>query len=203
MPDVDRVVEPARTTEPARGINGTLIGFAPGAGGIGHLLRMAIDAEQVGATLLHLPAEQPDLPAAVAGLREHTDLILTCDTPVPGTDRVSSGFDRAVIEDSDDLPAVVQRVARLVAEHPSGIGITGRGRSTLPALLATLAAGGHVLVEPAASAADAVGASGASAPPIAPARDHVALVARASGLSRIAGRPPLDRHAARKLLGLT
>ena len=33
-------------------------------------------------------------------------------------------------------------------------------------------------------------------------RDFVALVARASGLARIAGRPPLPRPAARALLGL-
>ena len=71
---------------PDSGTVGTLLSLAPAAGPIGHLLRTAIDAEQVGATRLHLPAEQPDLPGAVAALREHTTLVLTCDTPVPGAD---------------------------------------------------------------------------------------------------------------------
>ncbi|MET3804538.1 hypothetical protein ABIB25_001533 [Nakamurella sp. UYEF19] len=193
MRDAARLATPAGA--PDRVLTGTLIGFAPAAGEIGHLLRIAIDAEQVGATLLHLPADQPDLPSAVSGLREHTDLVLTCDRAHPGLDVVSSGFERTVLDHSDDLPDVVGQVARLVAEHPSGIAVTGRGRSTLPVLLATLAAGGHVMVEPAEPGDHIPGAAPSG-------RDHVALIARASGLARIAGRPPLDRRAARTLLGL-
>src|SRR4051812_20014609 len=53
-------------------LSGTLITVAPVAGPIGHLLRTAIDAEQVGATRLHLAADQPDLLTAVSALRAHT-----------------------------------------------------------------------------------------------------------------------------------
>ncbi len=172
---------------------GTLITVVPAAGPIGQLLRTAIDAEQVGAARLHLPADQPDLPLAVSALREQTSLVLTCDVPVEGTDEVSSTFVDAVVDDSPDLPAVVREVARLVSAHPGGVGVHGRGKAALPVLLASLAAGGHLLVEPPEH--DAVPAGGAR-------RDQVALVARASGLARIAGRPPLPVPAARRLLGL-
>ena len=38
---------------------GTLITLVPAAGELGHLLRAAIDAEQVGASRIHLAADQP------------------------------------------------------------------------------------------------------------------------------------------------
>ncbi len=174
---------------------GTLITVAPAAGPIGHLLRTAIDAEQVGAARLHLPADQPDLTTAVAALREQTRLVLTCDSPITELDIIGSDFLDAVVEDGGDLPDVVAEVARLVAEHPAGIGICGRGAAALPALLAALAAGGHVWV---AAPEQALAAPGHAPQP----RDQAALVARAAGLARIAGRPPLDRWAARQLLGL-
>jgi hypothetical protein len=175
-------------------VAGTLITVAPVAGPIGHLLRTAIDAEQVGATRLHLAVDQPDLSTAVSALREQTRLVLTCDSPSPDVDVIGSDFVDATIQDASDLPGVVAEVARLVAAHPAGVGICGRGAAALPALLAALAAGGHLWVD--APEHDAL--SGLAAHP----RDHAALVARASGLARIAGRPPLDRRAARTLLGL-
>lgn len=175
-------------------ITGTLITVAPVAGPIGHLLRTAIDAEQVGAARLHLPADQPDLLLAISALREQTDLVLTCAVPVPGVDEISSDFHDAEVPESADLPAVVTAVARLVAAHPGGVGVHGRGGAALPVLLAALAAGGHVLV----AAPDAGPAGGGRG-----GRDHVAMVARASGLARIAGRPPLLPPAARTLLGLS
>lgn len=180
--------------EPRTPSIGTLITLAPVAGPIGHLLRTAIDAEQVGAARLHLAADQPDLATAVSALREQTKLVLTCDTPTAEVDDIGSDFLDAVVDDSADLPAVVAEVARLVAGNPAGVGICGRGTAALPALLAALAAGGHVWVD----APEQNPADGQSAH----LRDHAALVARASGLARIAGRPPLDRRAARKLLGL-
>ncbi len=70
--------------------DGTLITVAPAAGPIGHLLRTAIDAEQVGATRLHVPSDQPDLEAAIAALRDQTRLILTGD--VAGLHEMPSGF---------------------------------------------------------------------------------------------------------------
>ena len=172
---------------------GTLITVAPAAGPIGHLLRTAIDAEQVGAARLHLATDQPDLLAALAALREQTALVLTCDVPVPGAEVIASDFLDVVVPESGDLPTVVTEVARLVAAHPGGVGVHGRGRAALPVLLAALAAGGHVLVAPPDTEPEAGSRSG---------RDHVALVARASGLARIAGRPPLPPPAARGLLGL-
>lgn len=175
---------------------GTLITAAPAAGPIGHLLRTAIDAEQVGATRLHLHADQPEPSAAVAALREHTQLIVTCDAAVPGVDLIASGFVDAVVPAGEDLPALVAEVARLVATHPAGVGINARGSAALPALLAALAAGGHVWVQAPEFDAPAAGRSG-------PVKDHAALVARAGGLARIAGRPPLDRRSARVLLGLS
>ncbi len=174
---------------------GTLITVAPVAGPIGHLLRTAIDAEQVGATRLHLPADQPDLATTVAALRGQTRLILTCDAGTADVDVVRADFIDAVVGESSDLPGVVAQVARLVAENPAGITICGSGSSALPTLLAALAAGGHIWVG--APEHESAGPGPAPHP-----RDHAALVARASGLARIAGRPPLDRRAARTLLGL-
>ena len=162
--------------------DGTLITVAPMAGPIGHLLRTAIDAEQVGATRLHLAADQPDAGAAVSALREQTRLILTSDAEIAGLDRISSGFADVLLDENLDRPALVVAVAEIVAAHPAGVSLCGAGGSAVPVLLAALAAGGHLSVA-------------------SSARDHAALVARASGLARIAGRPPLDRAAARDLLG--
>lgn len=174
---------------------GTLITVAPVAGPIGHLLRTAIDAEQVGAARLHLAVDQPDLAVAIAALREQTALVLTSDERVDGVDSIAWDFVDAVVPDGSDLPAVVTEVARLVAAHPGGVGLHGRGPVALPVLLASLAAGGHVLVAAPESEPTTVGGRSA--------RDHVALVARASGLARISGRPPLPLPAARTLLGLS
>jgi hypothetical protein len=182
-------------------VSGTLITVAPAAGPIGHLLRTAIDAEQVGATRLHLSATQPDLERAVSALREQTTLIITCDATPPiddpsTIDVITSDFADAVVREGADLPAVVAEVAHLVSVNPGGVSISGRGAAALPALLAALAAGGHIWVE-APEYEDAAADRHSGRP-----RDHVALVARACGLARIAGRPPLDARAARRLLGL-
>jgi hypothetical protein len=177
---------------------GTLITVAPAAGPIGHLLRTAIDAEQVGATRLHLPVDQPDLPLAVSALREQTTLVITCDELVPGVDVVKSDFVDVVIQDGSDLPGLVAEVARLVAANPGGVAISGRGRAALPALLASLAAGGHIWVEAPEHDDKGPGPAVRSST----VKDHAALVARASGLARIAGRPPMDRTSTGRLLGL-
>ena len=184
------MTDPATATRP-----GTLITVAPAAGPIGHLLRTAIDAEQVGAARLHLPTDQPDLLTAVAALREQTALVLTCDVPVQGTETISSDFVDVELPEDPDLPSLVTEVARLVAAHRGGVSVHGRGTAALPVLLASLAAGGHLLVAAPGPDATAPGGRGG--------RDHVALVARASGLARIAGRPPLPPPVARPLLGLS
>lgn len=160
---------------------GTLITVAPAAGAIGHLLRTAIDSEQVGAARLHLAADQIDLDVAVSALREQTNLILTCAVNIAGVDTLPADFLDIDLEPTADLPALVAEVARVVTAHPAGVSICGVGTAALPVLLATLAAGGHVRVA-------------------AAVKDHAALVARASGLARIAARPPLDPAGARRLL---
>lgn len=175
-----------------------MITVAPSAGPIGSLLRTAIDAEQVGAARLHLAADQPDLSLALSALREQTQLFLTCDSTVHGTDEVESDFVDVVLDDNPDRPALVAEVARLVTANPAGVTVSGRGSAALPVLLAALAAGGHLWV----GAPEHEAATVAPPPFAARPKDHVALVARACGLARIAGRPPLDRPAAARLLGL-
>lgn len=183
---------------------GTLITVAPAPGPIGHLLRTAIDAEQVGAARLHLPTDQPELTLAVSALREQTQLVLTCDDHVPGVDVVGSAFVDAVLQDGSDLPGLVAEVARLVAAHPAGVGIQCCGSAAVPALLASLAAGGHIWVQAPDYDKTSNNDNKTATAPVrsSPVKDHAALVARASGLARIAGRPPMDRRAARMLLGL-
>jgi len=70
---------------------------------------------------------------------------------------------------------------------------TGVGRTTLPVLLAALSAGGHVRVGMEDTISYARGER---------VKDNAQLVARASGLARIAQRPPLDSGQARVLLGV-
>ncbi len=186
---------------------GTLITVAPSADHVGHLLRTAIDAEQVGATRLHLPSGLADPYSVVEALREQTTLVITCTDPPADlpVDRVTSGFADVVLEEQPDLPALVADVAALVTAHPDGIAVHGLGNAALPVLLAALAAGGHVWVDPPGDGAPPAGGSSSRGsltgrPPAV--RDHAALVARASGLARIAGRPPLDRRSTLALLGL-
>ncbi len=175
-----------------------MITVAPSAGPIGSLLRTAIDAEQVGAARLHLAADQPDLSLALSALREQTQLFLTCDSTVHGADEVGSDFVDVVLDDNPDRPALVAEVARLVTANPAGVAVSGRGSAALPVLLAALAAGGHLWV----AAPEHEAATVAPPPFAARPKDHVALIARACGLARIAGRLPLDRPAAARLLGL-
>lgn len=70
---------------------------------------------------------------------------------------------------------------------------TGVGRTTLPVLLASLSAGGHLRVGMEDTISYARGER---------VTDNAQLVARASGLARIAQRPPLAAAEARRLLGI-
>jgi uncharacterized protein (DUF849 family) len=70
---------------------------------------------------------------------------------------------------------------------------TGIGRTTLPVLLASLAAGGHLRVGMEDTIAYAKGQ---------PVESNAQLVARAAGVARIAQRPPLTPAEARALLGV-
>src|SRR6478735_4899599 len=84
---------------------GTLITLAPAASTLSHLLRAAIDAEQVGATRIHLASDQQDIVAVIAGLRRQTDLVITIAPEHPAADlvdRMPADFSEVVLDDGPD-----------------------------------------------------------------------------------------------------
>lgn len=177
---------------------GTLISVAPAACELGHLVRLAIDAEQVGATRIHLAIDQPDFVAAVVALRGQTDLVITADPDHDGADlvdRVPSDFTEIVL-DEDDPPALTAEVARIAAAARSEVSLGGRGAAAVPVLFAAIAVGADLLVGTALSPPEPVDST-AFAGRRAPGRDDAALVARAGGLARIAGRPAAQGRVAR------
>ena len=93
------------------------------------------------------------------------------------------------------MPGTLAALAACLPHLPEGatFAATGVGRSSLPVLLATLSAGGHVRVGMEDTLTYA---------PREPVRDNAQLVARAAGLARIAQRPPLTPDQARALLGI-
>jgi hypothetical protein len=178
---------------------GTLITLMPEAGDLGHLLRIAIDAEQVGASRIHLALEQPDIAAVVNSLRNTTNLLVTADPghPAAGLMDVLPDTDvDAVVDPGPPDDELVARVASVVAAADGVVSIGGRGPAAIPVLLATLAAGGHVLVGTALTPL-APTTTDLRADPRSRGRDDAALVARASGLARLAGRPPVEGRVAR------
>lgn len=186
--------------EPAgSAVGGTLITVAPAPGPLGHLLRAAIDAEQVGASRIHLPLDQPEFIATVAGLRRQTGLVITTDPDHPGADlvdRLPPTLLEIVLDEGPSDIDLVAQVARIAEERDGDVSLGGHGSAAIPVLFAALAVGAHLRV-------------GTSQTPLEPptndlrgdprprGRDDAALVARASGLARIAGRPPLEGRAAR------
>ena len=178
--------------------DGILISLAPAAGELGHLLRSAIDAEQVGATRIHLALDQPDFVATVAGLRRQTDLVITTDPAHPGADlvdRLPPDFTEIVL-DGTDPAALTAEVARVVTTATAEVSVGGRGAAAVPVLFAAIAAGADLLV---GTALTPVEPSAPRAPGQDPprGRDDAALVARASGLARIAGCPAAQGKPAR------
>ena len=180
-------------------LGGTLITVAPAPSELGHLLRAAIDAEQVGVSRIHLAIDQPDFIATVAGLRRQTGLVITTDPQHPGADlvdRLPPNLLEIVLDEGPSAIDLVAQVARIAEERDGDVSIGGRGAAAVPVLFAALAVGAHVRV-------------GTSQTPMLPpsndlrgdprprGRDDAALAARASGLARIAGRPPLEGQAAR------
>ena len=93
------------------------------------------------------------------------------------------------------MPGTVQALAAAVQALPpdATFSATGVGRSTLPVMLAALAAGGHLRV----GLEDTL-----TYGPGEPVRDNGQLVARAAGLARIAQRPPAPVEETRALLGV-
>ncbi|PRW62481.1 3-keto-5-aminohexanoate cleavage protein [Actinopolyspora mortivallis] len=94
------------------------------------------------------------------------------------------------------LPATLGALAEAVAGLPprAGFTVAGADGSAVPALLGSLAAGGHVRVGMADTLEYASGV---------PVRDNAQLVARAAGVAKIAQRPPLPPDHVRGVFGLS
>lgn len=93
------------------------------------------------------------------------------------------------------MPGTTAALVAAMQALPEGatFAATGVGRTTLPVMLASLSAGGHLRV----GMEDTL-----SYAPHEPVRDNAQLVARAVGLSKIAQRQPMQVEDARALLGV-
>jgi 3-keto-5-aminohexanoate cleavage enzyme len=113
-----------------------------------------------------------------AGGHVHADLVMGVPGGMPGTAAALI----ACVEAMRGLPAGTTFSA------------TGIGRTTLPVMFASLAAGGHLRVGMEDTLSYAKGQ---------PVESNAQLVARAAEAARLAQRPPLHPDGARELLGLT
>jgi len=104
----------------------------------------------------------------------HVDLVMGVPGGMPGTTS-------ALVSCLRDLPAGATFSA------------TGIGRTTLPVLLASLSAGGHLRVGMEDTITYAKGQ---------PVESNAQLVARAAAFARLAGRPPMSPAEARTFLGM-
>jgi uncharacterized protein (DUF849 family) len=93
---------------------------------------------------------------------------------------------------AETLVAARQQVRALLPADTT-FAATGIGRTTLPVLLASLAAEGHLRVGMEDTLTYAKGQ---------PVESNMQLVARAAGLARLAQRPPMPVAEARRLLGI-
>jgi len=93
------------------------------------------------------------------------------------------------------MPGTTAALVACVSALPEGatFSATGVGRATVPVMLASLSAGGHIRV----GMEDTLTFS-----PGRPVRDNAELVERAADLARVAGRPPLSPADARAMLGI-
>jgi 3-keto-5-aminohexanoate cleavage enzyme len=107
----------------------------------------------------------------------HVDFVLGVPGGAPGTTEAVVAFKQAM----RDLP------------EDATFSATGIGRSTLPVLLASLSAGGHLRVGMEDTITYAKGQ---------PVESNAQLVARAAGFARLAQRPPMSVTEARTLLGV-
>jgi 3-keto-5-aminohexanoate cleavage enzyme len=112
-----------------------------------------------------------------AGGHVHVDLVMGVPGGMPGTTEALVACRQAM----RDLPAGTTFSA------------TGIGRSTIPVMLASLSAGGHLRVGMEDTVTYAKGR---------PVESNMQLVARAVGFAQLAQRPPLTTAEARALLGV-
>ena len=112
-----------------------------------------------------------------AGGHVHVDLVMGVPGGMPGTAAALVACEREI----RDLPAGTTFSA------------TGIGRTTIPVMLASLAAGGHLRVGMEDTITYGKGQ---------PVESNMQLVARAAGFAQLAQRPPLTTAAARELLGV-
>lgn len=112
-----------------------------------------------------------------AGGHVHVDFVMGVPGGMPGT------------------PAALVAAEQMLRDLPAGttFSATGVGRSTLPVLLASLSAGGHLRVGMEDTVTYAKGQ---------PVESNMQLVARAVGFAQLAQRPPLTTVEARELLGV-
>jgi 3-keto-5-aminohexanoate cleavage enzyme len=108
----------------------------------------------------------------------HVDFVMGVPGGMPGT-----------------AEALVAAKQLLVSSLPAGstFSATGIGRTTLPVMLASLAAGGHLRVGMEDTTSYAKGQ---------PVDGNAQLVARAAGLARVAQRPPMPVAEVRGMLGV-
>jgi uncharacterized protein (DUF849 family) len=112
-----------------------------------------------------------------AGGHVHVDLVMGVPGGMPGTTEALTACTAAM----RDLPAGTTFSA------------TGVGRTTLPVLLASLSAGGHLRVGMEDVVTYAKGQ---------PVESNAQLVARAAAFARLAQRPPMTPDDARTMLGI-
>ncbi|MFG2037680.1 3-keto-5-aminohexanoate cleavage protein [Dactylosporangium sp. NPDC048998] len=112
-----------------------------------------------------------------AGGHVHVDLVMGVPGGMPGTVAALAACEAAL----RDLP------------EGTTFSATGIGRSSLPVLLASLAAGGHLRVGMEDTVTYAKGQ---------PVESNAQLVARAGGFARLAQRPPMSTGDARAMLGI-
>lgn len=112
-----------------------------------------------------------------AGGHVHVDFVLGVPGGMPGT------------------PAALVAAEQMLRDLPTGttFSATGVGRSTIPVLLASLSAGGHLRVGMEDTVTYAKGQ---------PVESNMQLVARAVSFAQLAQRPPLTTVEARELLGV-
>jgi 3-keto-5-aminohexanoate cleavage enzyme len=108
----------------------------------------------------------------------HVDFVMGVPGGMPGT-----------------AEALVAAKQLMVSSLPAGttFSATGIGRTTLPVMLASLAAGGHLRVGMEDTTSYAKGQ---------PVEANSQLVARAAGLARVAQRPPMPVTEVREMLGV-